>query len=332
MRHRPPGRTGWNISEISFGAWAIGGDVGRRPTTTSRCARCTARSTSASTSSTPPTSTATAARERLDRAGSARERQRRDHRRDQGRPPAAPARRRGLQPRRTSPRSSSAACAISRPTRSTCSSSTARRPTSTTCPEVFGVLDDLVAGRQAPLLRRERREAWRRRCGDRVSRTSSRCRSSSTCSGSSRPSSSSRGARERQVGILARVPLASGLLSGKMRARHALRGRRSSQLQPPRRGVRRRRDLQRRGLRRRASRPSRSCAPLVPAGRDAGAARAALDPDVRRGDLRHSRGQEPEAGRRKRPAADLPALEPDVMARVRAIYDHSIRALVHDHW
>jgi aryl-alcohol dehydrogenase-like predicted oxidoreductase len=28
MRYRPLGRTGWNVSEISFGAWAIGGDWG----------------------------------------------------------------------------------------------------------------------------------------------------------------------------------------------------------------------------------------------------------------------------------------------------------------
>jgi aryl-alcohol dehydrogenase-like predicted oxidoreductase len=28
MRYRPLGRTGWNISEISFGAWAIGGSWG----------------------------------------------------------------------------------------------------------------------------------------------------------------------------------------------------------------------------------------------------------------------------------------------------------------
>ena len=28
MRYRPLGRTGWNVSEISFGAWAIGGSWG----------------------------------------------------------------------------------------------------------------------------------------------------------------------------------------------------------------------------------------------------------------------------------------------------------------
>src|ERR687886_190843 len=28
MQYRPLGRTGWNVSEISFGAWAIGGSWG----------------------------------------------------------------------------------------------------------------------------------------------------------------------------------------------------------------------------------------------------------------------------------------------------------------
>ena len=50
------------------------------------------------------------------------------------------------------------------------------------------------------------------------------------------------------VGIIARVPLASGLLSGRYTARHRLRRRRPPHLQPPRRGVRRRRDLLRGGL------------------------------------------------------------------------------------
>ncbi len=28
MQYRPLGRTGWNVSAISFGAWAIGGSWG----------------------------------------------------------------------------------------------------------------------------------------------------------------------------------------------------------------------------------------------------------------------------------------------------------------
>jgi len=29
MRYRPLGRTGWKVSEVSFGAWAIGGEWGQ---------------------------------------------------------------------------------------------------------------------------------------------------------------------------------------------------------------------------------------------------------------------------------------------------------------
>jgi len=28
MQYRPLGRTGWNVSEVSFGAWAVGGSWG----------------------------------------------------------------------------------------------------------------------------------------------------------------------------------------------------------------------------------------------------------------------------------------------------------------
>jgi aryl-alcohol dehydrogenase-like predicted oxidoreductase len=38
MRYRPLGRTGWNVSEISFGAWAIGGAWGSVDDTESRAA------------------------------------------------------------------------------------------------------------------------------------------------------------------------------------------------------------------------------------------------------------------------------------------------------
>ena len=51
--------------------------------------------------------------------------------------------------------------------------------------------------------------------------------------------------------IIARVPLASGLLSGRYDERHHVRRGRPPHLQPPRRGLRRRRDLLRRRLRHR---------------------------------------------------------------------------------
>src|ERR1043166_1471980 len=38
MEYRPLGRTGWNISEIGFGAWGIGGDWGNTDDTTSLAA------------------------------------------------------------------------------------------------------------------------------------------------------------------------------------------------------------------------------------------------------------------------------------------------------
>ena len=61
-----------------------------------------------------------------------------------------------------------------------------------------------------------------------------------------------RGAARRAaagVGIIARVPLASGLLSGQVRPRHDVRRRRPPHLQPRRQRLRRRRDLLRRRLR-----------------------------------------------------------------------------------
>ena len=46
MKYRPLGRTGLDVSEISFGAWAIGGSWGDVSDEDS-LARCTARSTAA---------------------------------------------------------------------------------------------------------------------------------------------------------------------------------------------------------------------------------------------------------------------------------------------
>ena len=58
------------------------------------------------------------------------------------------------------------------------------------------------------------------------------------------------------VGVLARVPLASGLLTGKYDESTTFPRRRPPELQPARRGLRRRRDLRRRALRgRRGGRP-----------------------------------------------------------------------------
>ena len=115
-------------------------------------------------------------------------------------------------------------------------------------------------------------------------------------------------AKRRRVGILARVPLASGLLSGKLTRESDVRGRRPSPVQPPGRSVRRRRDFFRRRLRNRA-RGGRRIEGDLPAGHEPAAIRAAVDSHVRRGDLRDSRREAAAAGGRKllggRPAAAL---------------------------
>ena len=55
-------------------------------------------------------------------------------------------------------------------------------------------------------------------------------------------------AKRRKVGILARVPLSSGMLTGKMTRDYGLCRRRPPRVQPPRRSLRPGRDLLRRGL------------------------------------------------------------------------------------
>ena len=90
-----------------------------------------------------------------------------------------------------------------------------------------------------------------------------------------------RQAVERDVGVIARVPLASGLLTGKFGHGTRFAARRPPGLQPPRRELRRRRDLLGSGLRDRAR--GGGGAPSARArGGDARAARPALDPRLRR--------------------------------------------------
>ena len=73
-------------------------------------------------------------------------------------------------------------------------------------------------------------------------------------------------ARDAGVGVIVRVPLASGLLTGKITPDTEVRGERSPELQPARRGVRRRRDVRGRrpGNRTRHRRRAapRSCRPV----------------------------------------------------------------------
>ena len=148
------------------------------------------------------------------------------------------------------------------------------------------MLDDLVAGRQDSSLRRQRRTNRRGPGGHRHPGVQTvqiifnmfRQRPAEVFFPE---------AQRREVGILARVPLASGLLTGKLSATINVRGRRSSTVQSRRRGLRQGRNVLGRALRSRAARGGGPAA--ARAGRlDDGPARAAMDADVRRGQLRHS--------------------------------------------
>ena len=139
-------------------------------------------------------------------------------------------------------------------------------------------------------------------------------------------------AAEAGVGILARVPLASGPAVRPLHRRHHLRRRRPPQLQPARRGVRRRRDLRRRRLRRPASPRPRS-------------SRRWRRPASRR---RSSRCAGSSTSPGSRPSSPVPATPsrrgatpprpgstrstPSVQAEIRELYDRRIRRLVHDKW
>ena len=82
-----------------------------------------------------------------------------------------------------------------------------------------------------------------------------------------RPSRSFRRRATRGVGILARVPLASGLLTGKLTRAVDLRRRRPPPLQPRRRGLRQGRDLLGRAVRGRARGGRASCGRWSPRAR-----------------------------------------------------------------
>ena len=109
---------------------------------------------------------------------------------------------------------------------------------------------------------------------------------------------------KRQVGVLARVPLASGLLTGKLTAASTVRRRRPPQVQSRRRGVRQGRDVLRRAVcrgpcRRRGTAPPRACSERERE-EDSRPAGAPLDADVRRGHLRDPRRANARPGARQR--------------------------------
>ena len=138
-------------------------------------------------------------------------------------------------------------------------------------------------------------------------------------------------AKKKEIAIIARVPLASGLLTGKPAPQFNLFRRRPPEVQPPWRGLRRRRDVLGRALRR-GSRGGGAYPEAYRRRRDDGSIRAALDPDVRRRDGRDPRGQGRGAGSGQCAAADLPPLSPSQMAELKALYDQDIRPHVHQRW
>ena len=102
-------------------------------------------------------------------------------------------------------------------------------------------------------------------------------------------------ARRRDVGVIVRVPLASGLLTGKFSAREPTSPPTTTATSTGTASVRRRRDVRRRRLRARA-RGRRRAAHARARGRDDGTARAALDPRLRRGLDGHPRREDARAG------------------------------------
>ena len=138
-------------------------------------------------------------------------------------------------------------------------------------------------------------------------------------------------AKRRQVGILARLPLSSGMLTGKLRKESSFATGRPSCLQPPRRALRSGRDVLWRGLR---SQPGAGGRAASAGARRAVAAavRAALGHDVRCGDVRHSRCQAPRPGRRECGCCRSAAAPAATLATLQALYDTRVRSLVHQYW
>ena len=96
MKYRALGRTGWKVSEVSFGAWAIGGAWGQVSDEESMAALNQAIDRGVNFIDTADVY-GDGRSERLIATAQARS-QAGDHRRNQGRPAPAPADGRGIQP------------------------------------------------------------------------------------------------------------------------------------------------------------------------------------------------------------------------------------------
>ena len=140
---------------------------------------------------------------------------------------------------------------------------------------------------------------------------------------------------ETGVGIIARVPLASGLLSGKYDEQHHLRAGRPPHLQPRRQRLRRRRDVLRRALRRRAGgrrRLHRLVRESAPDGLTSAQAAIAWVWQLPGVSTVIPGARSERAGPVQRGRRTAPALGDDFLAGVGRIYDERVRELVHDRW
>ena len=139
-------------------------------------------------------------------------------------------------------------------------------------------------------------------------------------------------AKRRRVGIVARLPLSSGLLAGKMTRASTF-------------GADDHRNYNRDGAAFDRGETFSGVAfdlglgvveelrALVPEGTHDGLDGAALDPDERSGDLRDPGRQASEPGRREhRPPPTSPPLPEATMVKIRDLYDRRIKKLVHPYW
>ncbi len=141
-----------------------------------------------------------------------------------------------------------------------------------------------------------------------------------------------RQAAERDVGVIVRVPLASGPPDREVRARHALRRRRPPGLQPPRRAASTSARPSRAWTSRPGSRRWRSSAPLVPDQATLAqlALRWILDFDAVSTTIPGAKT--PEQARANAAAADLPPLPPATHDAIADVYRRRIAPHVHQRW
>jgi hypothetical protein len=325
MQYRRLGRTGFEVSTVSFGAWAIGGTWG--PVSDEESLRALHRAVDRGVNFIDTADVYGDGRSERLVARLRRERRETIHVATKaGR--RLPAQTLAGYPARTSPPSWSAASRTCGPTASTCCSSIARRPTSTTPPEVFGILDDLAAAgkiRSYGVSVERVEEALKAIEFENVATVQiiyKRSASAPRTVSSKRP-------------VAATSACSPGCPSPRDAgrqddAREHLRRGRPSALQPARAPLRPRRNLS--GIDfETGSRPWRRARRSCRRGSH-GRLGDPLDPDAPRRDLRDPRREAPRAGGRERRRGRSAPLDEATMAAVRALYDARIRPLVHQRW